>query len=358
MRKTIQPIIVVRPSGVWNSRSPLNDYVNIIREIHRTNSLTSISAQFLEDTLQNETNKDKNFKNIISNTSVNDKQRRYKYVNMYNRSFGTKRDEEPHEQSIRRVIIDRYIVEIGALRLATVMINGAIENYIQCWFLNYCLSRIECGLDLTKYEIKTIEQFNPAKSKRPPNLGSLMHNYPFLRDRLKKIPPYRKHPKTRKEIFEADCPERSAFRELEFWQNYRNLIIHSNGITSPSFFREFSPYHNYKRTLSRRIPKLVEFAPLPIDENLFSTQAACFYRIAFMLRDDLLKTSSVSEGRNKYYLRGHRHAPGPTREFEGDSMSPPMLMDGDHDLSVRWTREAAFRQRISKERGWGYLRVE
>lgn len=347
--------IVVRPSGIWNSRSPLNDYVLLVRKIHRAHSATSLAAQFLYDRVTAEADCNQSVEDFVTRTTQ-DPTRRAKYSRKYNRSFGAERDSEAKHQPIATLAGDRDLIERSALQHATVQLNGAIESYVQCWFLNMCLAKIESGKGLSKTEAKLVDDFNPANALRSPNLGQLVHRYEFLRNLLEKIPPFRRHPRTRREVNEAESPERSAKTEISYWQNYRNLLVHANVHCSPEFAEKFGEYHAYKRSLSHRIPALQSLRPLPIDENMFTTQAACFYRVADLLREELLKSSCSEVDSIDHFSRGHRLAPGPRGDGGEDAGSPPMLIDGDHSLSFQWTKDAAFRTETAKTRGWKYLR--
>ena len=348
--ESVEPI-VVRPSGVWNSRSPLNDYVLLVRQIHRTHAATALSGQFLHDKLNSENDTKQSIVGFVRKNAA-DVQRREKFARMYYRSFGVERDQIADDQSIATLANDRDLIERGALQHATIQLNGAIESYIQCWFLNLCLAKLESGRGLDTVEAKLVEDFNPAYSKRAPNLGQLVDRYGYLQDLLGKLPPFRRHPKTRQEVKTAESPARSARREISYWQNYRNLLVHSNGHCSPEFARKFGDYHSYKQSLSRRIPPLEALRPLPIDENMFSTQAACFYRVAYLLRDELLSSSKCTGEGPDYFRRGHRLSPGLRGDGGEDAASPPLLLDGDHQLSLLWTRDAAFRSETATIRRW------
>ena len=80
---------------------------------------------------------------------------------------------------------------------------------------------------------------------------------------------------------------------------------------------------------------------------MFGTQAACFYKIAKSLNENLEDLSD--------FRRGHVNAPGPTVELEGDFRSPPLLLEGDHSPSLEWTTNADFRIETARSRGWKFL---
>jgi hypothetical protein len=161
---------------------------------------------------------------------------------------------------------------------------------------------------------------------------------------LQKIPPYFKDPRTKETVETAESVSLSSYNELKFWQAYRNQIVHSNGIASPKFFENWSDHYQKKRNIYPHLPQMKQSKPLPVHDDMFGTQAACFYRIAKSLSDCL---EQLSGGK-----RGQVLLPEFTGEVPGQTRSLPLLMTGDHAPSLRWTHDAEYRSKIAAERGW------
>jgi hypothetical protein len=223
------------------------------------------------------------------------------------------------------------------LKENTVISSYALfERYVNCWLLNYLLLKLESGLNWDPLEIGFAKQISPIHgSKSSPNLARMMSAVPALRNALCNL----NHDGTEISPEITAGTQFTAFDSISFWRHYRNCSVHNGGFCTPRFFAQQKQYwlHCLRRYTRDEFKSR---KPLPLSSELLIHCRITVYRAARALE---LGLETMSGGR-----RGHPWAPAPrpTEQSIPPNDSSPLLMAGDHELSLRWHADEEFREQF------------
>lgn len=328
--------IVIRPSGVWNSRAPFTDYFLANRRIGLHFNVLILSACHLRLVLR----KDKTEK-PVRQVAESDRIAAFALLG-YRKSIG--RDAKGGRQKPTRHGIEADITSglQDLYQAGVVKVASLFESFALCWALNSLLARLERGERWSQEEQRLCDRLSPIVSDRTPNWFQIMRAFPTIAEELRELPHVYLDKRTKAEVKAPVSAVLNAGSVIKFWREYRNLVVHRDGIVSTAFHDEFVDlYDELVEPFGPGTPTLSPRKPLTFSDSLVRAMATTHYFVASHLASRL---KEFSNGR-----RGHLNAPGPEVELLGTKLATPkqLLIAGDHDMSLRWTRDIDFCRRLA-----------
>jgi len=339
-------MLIIRPSGIWNSRAPLNDYIQQDRAISKSAATQTLALYRLREALEAEPNKERSGRQLFESITKG-KAAGGKAWLQYRRSHGNDLDGRAIQPKVTHLLNDSFLALADVQEMAVIRLSSMFESYAQCWALNFLLASLEGGLVLSKRETSLVDAFLPAFSRgHVPSWPTIIGAYPTVKERLVALPHLSTNPLTGEELTEPLESSLNAHTAIQFWRAYRNLAVHLSRLVTRSFHAKYSEF--FRRTTAHfgYIRVLEPGQPLPLKDDLFGAMAATHYRAALLL-NELLEERSAGR-------RGHPEAPRPkeTVFWDAPPRSPPLLLLGDHAESLRWVTDTSFRIEESLRRGW------
>lgn len=325
--------LVIRPSGVWDSRAPFHNYLHAHRELQQI--FNAISLTVIRVTDEASIAGDMPLKKFLRVEKLGDDAYR-----AWKGFRDTATDVGQTAAELPRVLAtsEAAMVEYTLLKYASLF-----ETYLQCWTLNYLLAKLETDIEWSPAERRLALRFAPIHQERTlPTVPQIIQAVPEIHTWLSRLPHIRNHPHTGVPVHAPVAPLLTALNTILFWRAFRNLVIHRGGIVSAgffnrnqTFFQEFARWFKYVRRL--KIGARVEMT-----RGLFVTVSVTHYLAALYLSDRL---EEVSMGR-----RGHPNAPGPKLPWIHPlTPVPKLLLEGDHGRSLEWTVNPEFRRAVTTE---------
>lgn len=343
--------LIIRPSGVWNSRSPFNEYFAKIKEIDRAKSIQGLGIYKLLETIRNTQDKTRTAATWLAKY-VKVPLAGSKFRERYVRSYKSQSTETKVRPNLSDILSDSDSAFNVVQESSFVKLSSTFESFVQCWALNMLLTALESrrARRLTKLEENIAVSFCPFGDGMLPSAPKIILSIDPAYKLLSSTPRLFIDPLTKSKVNSVSDPGESAFVAMMFWRDYRNLSIHFGGIVTRSFYSKHASYfQKTMRTLNHI--KLEVGRPLPFHGELYGAMAASHYRAAVQLNEWLER---ASEGR-----RGHPEAPNiKTRDsWSEPPRSRPLLMKGDHELSLDWANDTNARREIARDRGWNLERI-
>jgi hypothetical protein len=331
----IPSLMVVRPSGIWNARAPFHTFLKVYKGQQRSYDMSTLCLESVSWGLPVARKDGRPLKEYLVVSDSNRSKRAWK---SYAEAQVDRKPDgtlwEPIYGNARNDVKMAYEV----LKETIVISSYALfERYVNCWLLNYLLWKLESGLNWDSTESGFAKLISPINgSKSSPNLAKIMSAVPALKHALCKldhngweIPPD-----------SAVSPQFTGFDAITFWRHYRNCSVHNGGFCTPRFFAQQEQY--WQHCLRPRFlrDEFKSRKPLPLSSELLRHCRLTVYRCARALE---LSLEAMSAGR-----RGHPWAPAPrpTESTSPPKDSPPLLMAGDHELSLRWHTDEEFREQF------------
>ncbi len=332
--------IVIRPSGVWDTRSPLiqfNRHNHDLNQAYYSTLLAVTGVQSAGNDLGPSTAASELFPHQKSHSVAR------RAWPAFKRSFPSQFDGSRRLLTVEDVQKTTRLSIAAITEHAIVKYGALFETFAQCWALNYLLARLESGEGLTQKERSLIHEFSPVQSTRVPGWPAIFKAIPRIRTELNQVPHLKTDPRTGEPVDAPLTPALNAFTVIGFWREWRNSLVHRSGIVSTWFFNEHGPVWDELQDLAPTNKGLDIGHKLPLDDSTFRAVAAVHARAAKSLRDILVEVSGER--------RGHVLAPKPSwksgrmpPEMVPDRL-PPLLLRGDHEPSFLWSTDKAYRQR-------------
>jgi hypothetical protein len=341
-------LIVIRPSGVWNSRAPLHNYILESRaQSKMTCALTlSIYALHYDASASPDQNRPgRRFLKRITETDVG-----RDAWHDYRRSFPAGPDQKQLQPTVKQLSDDALRALYDVREMSIVRRASVFEAFAQCWTLNYLAAILESGKQWSTKEGNLAFDFNPFTGKgHLPGWPRIIKSIPWLKTELSKLPHLFIHPKTRQKVDAVVSSELNAFTVIQFWRAYRNLAVHTSRLITRRFHEQYGAFYTSMMTDLAHLEPLEPGRLMPLHDDMYSAMGAAQYRAAGWMNDFLTEIS--------LQRRGHPEAPGPktTDFFIETPRTPPLFVDGDHVSSFQWTTDAVYRTRLSVERGWNIV---
>lgn len=318
--------IVIRPSGVWDTRAPFNTFLrhhNHINDVFHSLNLV-IGWTSLQVHLAGAEMPARQFLVV---------KRLPKVHALSFPSYQTTLTSGPEKRTPTAADIRRSMQRAlpSITHQALVSLSATFETFCQCWALNMLLSSLERSIPWTGAQRTLAKRCWPIGDNRHfPSMHDIVRAFPVLRDELSALPHIFKHPTTKAPVIAPLTPRLSSYAAVLFWRDWRNVLVHGGGMVSEHFANKHRAFlHEARQTFP--IGDMVVGQVLPLKHASFRAAATVHYRAAHRLREVL---ADYSQSR-----RGHLAAPGPRIE-SGDYVAPkPMLIEGDHELSYRWTAD-------------------
>jgi hypothetical protein len=339
------PDIVIRPSGVWDTRAPLFQYIVHHRSENQLYyALVLGISRLIYDARDFEPHESASQFFQPKQTGRMAKRAWASYRN----SFPQIEDGHRPEPTVQHALISLNSTLPSVTEYAIVSYCGLFETYIQCWALNYLLAKLECADRWTPQESRLASRFSPLSSTPLPSFYQICDGIPIIKEELRQVPHVLADPTTGKTIDAPILPHLNAYETVSFWRDWRNLLVHGSGIVNSRFHNRHAEFWCEFKQVFPHIPDFRIGKRLSLNDGTFRALTTAHYRAARALRNVLVDASGSR--------RGHVRAPGPTSESgrvspeEVPDRPPPMLMYGDHEPSYRWTIDANFRQDFQKYR--------
>jgi len=337
--------IVIRPSGVWNSRAPLHNYILEIRaQFKRTNTLT-LAIYALRHDANASPDPERSGREFLKRVTKTEAVAGQAWVN-YRRSFGNRRDGKGPRPTVAQIACDVVKALYDVREMAIVRLSSIFEAFSQCWALNYLVTLLETGQPWSRKEAELALAFNPVHGKgQLAGWPRIVEAIPVLKAELRKVPHLFTDPKTGEKVTALASPDINAFEVIQFWRAYRNLAIHTSRLVTRRF------HERHATLFARMMADLNHISPLeagkqmPLHDDMYSAMAAVQYRAARWMNDLLFEMSSQR--------RGHPEAPQlrTTEYFDVTPPIPPLFVKGDHEPSLRWATDPGYREELSREQG-------
>lgn len=333
------PELVVRPSGIWDSRAPFHNYLIAHREQSRSYYIACLALNETQRLTTRQLRSDDYGRNLF-------KARKTKATAglswlRYTKSFGRRPNDARHRPSVAEISADLENALHNLREAAIIRCVSLFETFAQCWSLNLLLTRVETGQGWTSSEAALAASFHPEYGEHdPPGWPRISKSIPNLASGLRELPHINTDPSTGAEVRVPVSPELNAFQTIRFWRGFRNVAIHNSDIISAAFAREYGPFFDKVRAFAPHIPPLQAGKHLLFYDDLYRATKTVHYKAALWM-NEWLETESTGR-------RGHLWAPGPkpTTLVEGEPMAPPMLIAGDHCESYLWVTDPNFRSKI------------
>ena len=336
------PDIVIRSSGVWDSRSPFHQFLERHKKLNRSYSLAVLLALKIQREFEgNDATSVRPYFNPRKGSSRIANPRESAAWKSYKLALGRDRTTgDFRSPSVSDIILDAEGI-VSAVRSSTLTTEVALfESYLQCWSLNYLLDKLEKTETWTNEERYIASKLSPLHSAEPePSAAFILRCLPTLQAFLRSVPAFF-HDKTGAAIEKPDPPEFNGLTVVKFWIALRNTLVHHNGWVSSAFASKYAHVWELQFQSMSHIGTLKS----GVRVNLYHEIVACcvrnLYRVSLALSDHL---ESLSKGR-----RGQPWAPEP-REMHAPAKftSPkprPLLIEGDHELSLKWASDEGFRR--------------
>lgn len=328
------PDLVIRPSGIWNSRAPFHNWLLAYKSINRSYELTIVGTERTEFDLVALARKGRSTKKFFGKGGS---ARGAKAWLAYRAALGKTPDGELLVPTTAMLIGDLEEIRVAMRQSTLVRLYSAFEAFVNCWLLNRLLSKLETGLSWTPAERAMAARLSPTRgSGLALHASDIWKALPDVVTHLRSVPHVFRDPSTGKVLTEPISSSVQAYAAIEFWRTFRNLIVHSGGFCTPRFYRQSAEFWNSCfPPAGDFLPPLAVRISVPLFDKMLQSCQLALYRAALAL-SDLLEASSGGR-------RGHPWAPAPKPTppvlFAGPV--PALLLVGDHEASyANWKFQA------------------
>lgn len=323
------PDFVARPSGVWNSRAPLQNYLRHLRRLGRMyscNTLTLARVSF-ETSRIHPTVSPKPFFRV---KRMGEKIGRA-WISLRRNSANnsvTIADLQPMFKDAFFAMTEYVLLRYTSL----------FELFIQCWALNYILAKLEIRSELSSAERRFIRRCLPfLKEPNIPSQPTIFQALPEAKDWLRTLPHISTDPRTHEPVVAPLTSLLNAFEVIEFWRAYRNLVVHRAGVVSQRFLDKYGEFFEQFAATFPYMPSLKLGRPIEHSDSLIVALSTVHEKAAVFLNQRLADISS-----------GRRGMPTNMMLLDLTTNGPPMVQPGDHEESFLWSCDVGYRTSIRK----------
>lgn len=329
---TMPPDVIVRPSGVWNSRAPFHDYLQQLRTFNQLYFAAMLAIDFVEREGRKRAQRDLPLNLFLHIRSARLLVKRALLA--YRKSLPTHPPgETPQMPTAARLVDTLETVEHFLRSSIIVQYSSMFETFVQCWVLNMLLCKLESGESWTSDERDLAVRLSPLHAPRKhllPGIPDIMKGMPDVKEHLFKLAHVFVDPKTGEQADVQATPEINAMTVLLFWRGYRNQCVHRGGVISKRFVTEYgSVWEGVRAPYGTFLSALSVGGRLPVFDQMLRASLTVHYRVARALD---VKLEDFAGDR-----RGHPLAPGRREPNvvvpDPPPPSPPLVVKGDHLLS-------------------------
>ena len=330
-KRALPSEMVVRPSGIWDSRAPFHTFMKINKADSRAYEITRLCIERVTSDLPVAREAGKTLEEfIVPKTDI----ARRAWRNYAKAQLRRNREGVIQKPAYGHMKHD-LIMSNEILKFSTLVRSITLfESYLNCWLLNYLLCKLELDQALTESERKFAHLTSPVHgSGTPPNINMILRE-PVITNVL--------GDKAGETEFAGKVghDKYSLLDHAFFWIHYRNCLVHNGGLCTPRTFNRHKEFWSDCMSEFAR-DRFEERVPLTLSFELLHRCRFNIYQSAGRLEHSLKEKSRER--------RGHPWAPSPFPSGD-DAIPPPdapaMLIEGDHQLSMKWHTDAAFRERF------------
>lgn len=324
------PDFVIRPSGVWNSRSPFHDYLMEYKRLLRGHNALTLAVLRLRQDSEDPDVATKGARKWLR-TEQGPHLGGIAWRN-YKKSIPRLVQNEPPTVSVAMFADDLDKALFDVRRNTVIAYSGLFELFTQSLALNVLLARLESGQGWTALERRLAVGFSPEHGKGDlPTVPRILAAFPELERGLRDLPMVLVKSELSSEVPVTVDDVENLYEAIRFWRALRNILVHRSGMVSASFVRRHGELYERLRGHYTYLEALGS-GRFRLYEDIVRAMGAVHYRAAHWMNNRLLGESGER--------RGHPLAPEPKQEeFFSAGMkhkSPPLLMDGDHAMSLTW----------------------
>lgn len=323
------PDLVVRPSGVWNSRAPFHNLWLAHQQQNRSHHLLTLAVLRTQSDAAKPANAAVALRRFFRTRAIG--LIAENALLSYRMSQRILEGGARFEPSVADVETDLQLILYELRQASAIRYVALFETFALCWALNFLLAKLEAGTPWSEDERRLAVLLSPLHSKTPPPGWPLVAKHiPLVANGLHQLPHVIRDPTTRREIEQPISPELNAFTAMQFWRDFRNLVVHRGNVINLAFVTKYqSLYEEIRAPFATMSRPLVRGEALHFPEAVVRSIMSTHYRAARWMNDLLL---SISEER-----RGHALAPqaqSTSGPFVVVKRAAPLLIVGDHAPSV------------------------
>jgi hypothetical protein len=235
------PDIVIRPSGIWNTRARMHNYLHAHRRHQRTYYMHLCATYLLQKQLDAIPVDYQS--SILAREALGigkERERIRKVWARLERGWGLNvEDGTPHRPSVEEARRATVSSIIDVRQSSIVALVSSFETFVLAWALNYLLARLEAGAEWTNEERDVAMALSPEHQWRPaPGWPWVTSRVPLLEEGLMELPHVLTDPASGWPAEEPITPELNAYRVMRFWRDFRNRVVHAGGIVSKEFYSD------------------------------------------------------------------------------------------------------------------------
>jgi hypothetical protein len=345
MSDTLIPLIV-RPSGVWNSRAPLHNYVLERRALSKATCVLTLAIYALRHNASKEPDRNRSGRQFLAGIVKTEIVAGEAWVD-YRRSHNKQADGKHPQPTVDQLATDAMRSVYDVREMTIVRLSSLFESFAQCWAINYLIGKLEADLELNAGEQRLVRMFNPILSGgHLPGWPKITASLPALERGLSRIPHVRRL--SNGSLVSAPImKDVNAFTVIRFWREFRNLSVHTGRAVTRPFYARYQEFFARMMDGMQHLPgRLLPGKPMPLHDDMHSAMAAVQYRAAEWMNEQLLELTAAR--------RGHPDAPSAVVRtyFEITPPTPPFLLASDHEPSWLWSSDTQFREALSRREGW------
>jgi hypothetical protein len=263
---------------------------------------------------------------------------------VYRNYWRLKKDRPADRPEISEFEHDLGLSLYAIREFAIIRWSSVFEIFAQCWALNMMLSRLERSEALTEHERQLARHLSPVHTpnRPPPGVPGILRCFEDVRQGLDTLPHVSTDPRTREQVSQPLHPELTTLRSIEFWRDYRNVLVHRGGRISADFVDR---HRNFFERFRQNYESMRELKPtnrLQLPSTIEHAVRTTHIKAARWMNDLLVTVSGSHRGK----LRGAMEEE-PKLDFQ--QLPPPLLRDGDHSRSLEWIRNPAVRETFLTE---------
>jgi hypothetical protein len=123
--------LIIRPSGVWNSRAPLNDYVQQDRAISKSVAALTLSLHLLRQKLNGEEDKSRSARQLLKEITKETAAGGKAWLT-YRRSHGNNPDGKAIQPTVKHLLNDSYTAFSDLQEMAVIRLSAMFEAFAHC----------------------------------------------------------------------------------------------------------------------------------------------------------------------------------------------------------------------------------
>jgi len=325
------PVRVVRPSGIWDTRTPLEYYFCECASLQKTYALLTCVVERMRGEAKHAPTGEQNLSEFLRGNASGAVA--LKASSAYSRAWRRLDGNGELDPSIEDVERDLARTLRSIREFAIVRYSALFESFVHCWALNMLLASLETSRTLSNKQMQLINEFTPIGKQgtvKVHGLSDVLKVYPAAFDALKTSPHIRRD--KNKELVQSPIdPRLNAWAVVSFWRDYRNLLVHRDGVIDKGFQKQYSRFFELLRAPYPKLKPLTVGQQLQMKDFLYYAVATTHNLAAEILNSFLM---DASKGR-----RGNHSPTQGTTPKNGSGRTNMLLTAGDHSASLAWVAQ-------------------